>query len=86
MTGDLREAKIFVASFDERGAGTEQLAGLAAASNFIRREVGQRIHLRSTPALSFHLDTSLAYGARIESLLRDIRQSDNREAIPDDDD
>ena len=86
VTGDLREAKVFIASFDERTLGTEQLAGLAAASNFIRREVGQRIHLRSTPSLSFHLDTSLAYGARIESLLRDIRQSDVDGSTPDDED
>lgn len=76
VSGDLREAKVYIACFDETGSGAEQLEGLAAAANFIRREVGQRIQLRSTPSLSFHLDTSLVYGARIESLLRDIRRSD----------
>ena len=86
VTGDLREAKVFIACFDEGQSGVDQIAGLTAASNFIRREVGQRIHLRSTPSLSFHLDTSLTYGARIESLLRDIRQSETAAPPEDDDD
>ena len=86
VTGDLRDAKVFIACFEDVAAGEAQLKGLAAASQFIRREVGQRIRLRSTPSLTFHLDTSLTYGARIESLLHSIRAADAANQKSDNDD
>ena len=73
VTGDLRDAKVYIACFDASDKCEEQRQGLMAASQFIRRQVGQRIRLRVTPALTFHLDTSLSYGARIDSLLKSVR-------------
>ncbi|MGB0647455.1 MAG: 30S ribosome-binding factor RbfA [Bradymonadia bacterium] len=77
VTGDLREAKVFIACYGEEAAGHTQLEGLTKATSYIRREIGQRIQLRTTPSLSFHLDTSLVYGARIESLLRSIKRDES---------
>ena len=72
MTGDLREAKIYVSIM----GGTEQvkssLEGLNSALGFIRREIGQRIRLRFTPEISFALDTSLDYGDHIQKLLLQV--------------
>jgi ribosome-binding factor A len=76
VTGDLREAKVYIACYGEDGVGESQIKGLAKAASYIRREVGQRIHLRTTPSLTFHPDASLVYGARIESLLRTIKTSE----------
>jgi ribosome-binding factor A len=76
VTGDLREAKVFIASYGDDAASQTQLRGLAAAASFIRREVGLRIQLRTTPSLTFHPDSALVYGARIESLLREIRTNE----------
>ena len=84
MTGDLREAKIFVSIM----GGTEQvknsLEGLQSALGFIRREIGKRIRLRFTPEISFALDTSLDYGDHIQKLLLqvegDLGNVDNAQA------
>ena len=85
MTGDLREAKVYIACYGEDGVGESQIKGLAKASSYIRREIGQRIHLRTTPSLTFHPDSSLVYGARIESLLRTIKTSELSEEQSEDD-
>ena len=52
----------------------QTLAGLKAASGFIRSQVAQRINLRITPELVFELDDSLAYGERIDSILKEIKK------------
>ena len=52
----------------------EALHGLESARGFIRRELGSRLHIRHTPDLRFHLDESIDYGDRIESLLAEIEQ------------
>ena len=52
----------------------EALQGLESARGFIRRELGGRLRIRHTPELRFHLDESIDYGDRIETLLAQIRQ------------
>ena len=43
-------------------------------SGFIRSEIGQRIRLRRTPELMFEFDSSVEYGNRIDTLLRNLHQ------------
>ena len=52
----------------------EALQGLQSAQGFIRRELGARLRVRHTPELRFHLDESIDYGDRIESLLAEIER------------
>jgi len=52
----------------------EAMQGITSALGFIRRELGSRLKIRHTPELRFHLDESIDYGDRIESLLSQIRQ------------
>ncbi|MBQ6005859.1 MAG: 30S ribosome-binding factor RbfA [Selenomonadaceae bacterium] len=81
MTGDLREAKIYVSVMGGEDQVKSSLEGLNSALGFIRREIGQRIRLRFTPEISFALDTSLDYGDHIQKLLLqvegDIKNADN---------
>ena len=81
MTGDLREAKIYVSVMGGEEQVKSSLEGLNSALGFIRREIGQRIRLRFTPEISFALDTSLDYGDHIQKLLLqvegDIKNADN---------
>ena len=42
------------------------------SSGFIRSELARNVNLRNTPELIFELDDSLEYGARIDSILKDI--------------
>ena len=72
MTGDLREAKIFVSIMGGDEQVKNSLEGLNSALGFIRREIGKRIRLRFTPEISFALDTSLDYGDHIQKLLLQV--------------
>jgi len=80
MTGDLREAKIYVSVMGDEEQVKNSLEGLNSALGFIRREIGQRIRLRFTPEISFALDTSLDYSDHIQKLLLKVeedRHADN---------
>ena len=74
MTGDLREAKIYVGGAEQVKSSLE---GLNSALGFIRREIGQRIKIRFTPEISFALDTSLDYGDHIQKLLLQVEGDRN---------
>ena len=77
VTPDLKYAKIYYSflSGDEK----EVLQGLKAASGYIRRELARTLNLRITPELSFHRDTSIAYGAHIASILNNLEISEPEE-------
>ena len=74
VTRDLRNARVAVTILGDGQKKKDSLTGLAAAQGFLRHELGQRLGLRHTPALEFHLDQSLASEQRVEELLRQIRQ------------
>ena len=70
VTPDLKYAKIYYSAM--RGDKKEVRQGLKSSSGFIRRQVAARLNLRATPELTFIEDTSIAYGAHIQSLLSSI--------------
>ena len=79
-TGDLRYAKVYISVLD-KDKSKETLKGLRSAGGFLRREIGSRLQLRYTPELIFEEDDSIAYGAKMFSLLRslDIKEDDGNE-------
>ena len=79
-TGDLRYAKVYISVLD-KDKSKETLKGLRSAGGFLRREIGSRLQLRYTPELVFEEDDSIAYGAKMFSLLRslDIKEDDGNE-------
>ncbi len=79
-TGDLRYAKVYISVLD-KDKSKETLKGLKSAGGFLRREIGSRLQLRYTPELIFEEDDSIAYGAKMFSLLRslDIKEDDGNE-------
>ena len=80
MTGDLREAKIFVSIMGNEEQVKNSWAGLQSALGFVRREIGHRIRLRFTPYVSFAIDKSLDYGEHIQKLLLQIEKEDQARA------
>ena len=52
----------------------DALDGMKAAAGFLRSELSRRLKLRTVPELIFKLDDSLEYGAKIETILNQIRQ------------
>ena len=79
-TGDLRYAKVYISVLD-KDKSKETLKGLKSAGGFLRREIGSRLQLRYTPELIFEEDDSIAYGAKMFSLLRslDIKEDDGND-------
>ena len=79
-TGDLRYAKVYISVLD-KDKSKETIRGLRSAGGFLRREIGSRLQLRYTPELIFEEDDSIAYGAKMFSLLRslDIKEDDGNE-------
>lgn len=71
VTGDLREARVFVHIHDPDRADAA-LKALRGGAGWLRRKIGERVRLRHTPRIEFRFDRSLDYGARIEAKLREL--------------
>lgn len=71
VSNDLKYAKVYVSILNARNL-KDTLAGLKKSSGFIRSELARRVNLRNTPELVFELDDSLEYGAKIDTILKEI--------------
>jgi ribosome-binding factor A len=74
VSGDLQHAKIFVSIYGSDAAKVETMAGLKAATGFVRSELGQRLQLRRTPEILFREDRSVERGTRVLSLINQLSQ------------
>ena len=70
-TPDLRYAKVYV-SFLEEDKAKDALKGLASAGGYLRRELGRALQLRYTPELTWALDDSITYGAKMLKLINSL--------------
>ncbi len=76
VSSDLSYAKIYFTSLLKMS--TQELEKeLNEASGYIRTELAQVIDLRHTPKLEFIYDNSIAYGNKIESILKEIHETTN---------
>jgi ribosome-binding factor A len=71
VTQDLQKAKVYVSLLDDRSEA-EIMQRLRKAARFFRREIAERVNLRHTPELEFVYDPSIARGARILQLMREV--------------
>ncbi len=76
VTNDLKYATISVSILNSKNM-KDTLAGLKKSSGYIRSELAKKINLRYTPELIFELDESLEYGAKIDSILKEIMPKKN---------
>ncbi|MBE6720149.1 MAG: 30S ribosome-binding factor RbfA [Ruminococcaceae bacterium] len=72
VSGDLSYAKIYVSSLEGEETAKESVKGLKAASGFIRKRLGESLHLRKTPELRFVADTSIEKGFELFDKLKSI--------------
>ncbi len=79
VTGDLRNATIYVSLFGSPEEKKATLQGLRHALGFIRTEIGKKLQIRYTPELQFAEDTSLDYGMKIEKILKTIQKDEEAE-------
>jgi len=71
VTNDLKYAKVYVSILNSKNV-KDTLANLKKSAGFVRTELARRINLRNTPEIIFELDDSMEYGAKIDSILKDI--------------
>jgi ribosome-binding factor A len=67
---DMKVARIFVSIIGTPQEQSDALAALTKATGYIRHELTERIQMRRSPDLAFHMDTSEEQARRIEELLR----------------
>ncbi len=73
---DLRHAKVYVSIMGTEEEKMQVEKGLAAASGFIRRNLGERLSLRYTPELSFYRDDSIERGSRLLQIIKEVTPTD----------
>ncbi len=73
VSSDLRHVKVFVSVLGSEEDRRRTMTVLEQARGYVRTEAGQRIRLRHTPEVSFVFDPSVERGARVMSLLNQLR-------------
>lgn len=71
---DLKTAYVYVSIYgvsEEQSART--FAILQENAGFIRHELAQVMRMRTVPALTFRLDKSMSYGAKMDELFKRIQ-------------
>ena len=79
VTADLRYCTVYVSVYGGPEAEEQTLEGLRKASGYIRSELARTVNLRITPELRFAADRSMAYGAHIDSVLDELKKTENWE-------
>ena len=72
-SSDLKSARVYISILGSKSK-KNTMEGLKNASGFIRTELAKRVNLRYTPELVFELDETLEYGAKIDSILKEINK------------
>lgn len=71
VTNDLKYAKVYVSILNSKNV-KDTLANLKKSAGFVRTQLAKRINLRNTPEIIFELDDSMEYGAKIDTILKEI--------------
>ena len=78
VTPDLKYAKVYVSILNAKDV-KKDLAILKKSAGLTRSLLAKRMNLRITPEIIFELDDSMEYGARIDSILKEILpEKDNK--------
>ena len=75
VTPDLKHVRVYVEVLGSEADRQATIAGLVAASGFIRHELVERLHLRRAPEIFFVPDRSEEYGQHIDDLLKQTKHS-----------
>lgn len=73
---DLKTAIVYVSIYGKNEAETRRsFEILQENAGFIRHELSQVMRMRTVPALTFRMDKSMAYGAKMDELFKKISYS-----------
>jgi len=74
VTSDLWLARVYVRLTGDDEEHREALAGLESAAPYVRRVLGQRLHVRRIPEIRFLEDETAESAGRIDEILRELRE------------
>jgi ribosome-binding factor A len=80
ISADYAHAKVFFTSMTGEEGLPEILTGLRRASGFLRRELGRRVRIHTTPELHFVYDSSVEQGSRMSRLIDEVVAEDEARA------
>ena len=73
---DLKTAYIYVSVYGAGDTTPEEVRkALQEQAGYIRHELAQVMHTRTVPVLTFRLDNSMVYGAKMDELFKNITYS-----------
>ena len=73
VTSDLWLARVYMRLPSDPAERAEALEGLESAAPFVRRALGEALHIRRIPELRFVADDTLEHAKRIDEILLGIR-------------
>ncbi len=77
VTADLSFAYIYVSAMGSSEQVDQSFKCLTGAAGFIRSELGRRLRVKHVPELRFKYDDSPQRGAKIESMLKELKREDD---------
>ena len=77
VSADLSHAKVYFSVIGGEADAEKSMACLDRAANFIRSELGRRLHVRRIPELKFFYDDSAVRGARIDKILKQLKEDEH---------
>ena len=80
VSKDLHVAKVFYTILGDEKQASESAQALSRVSPFIKRQLGKRLRMRYIPDIIFRYDHSLEYGAKIDTILDHLKDSDETES------
>ncbi len=73
VSNDLSFCKVYISAMEGIEKAKEAIQGLKSATGYIKREIGQRLHLRQIPNLSFTATDAIEYSANISKILHSLK-------------
>lgn len=77
VTNDLSFAKVFFTTLEDCDKNKVEKELNDDTSGYLRNQIANRLELRHTPKIIFKYDESIAYGSRIENIIKEIHKKDN---------
>lgn len=76
VTNDLSFAKVFFTILDDVDKVSLEKELNDDTSGYLRTKLANRLELRHTPKIVFKYDESVAYGSRIENIIKEIHEKE----------
>ena len=73
-SSDLSQAKVYISILGNDDKKEKVFNEIKASKSFIRKSIASKVNLRKTPELLFFIDNSLDNGAKIMSILDDLKK------------